>query len=68
MNLDVIIDIADVKQNQMVKQKIKKHSIEFYEPILAPQKLYIKIEKENLDIIKKEYPKINIKPQRRFQM
>lgn len=66
MNLDVIIDIQDVDNQNIVKQKIKQHSIEFYEPFLTPQKLYIQIEKSDLDTIKKQYPKINIKSQRKF--
>lgn len=66
MNLDVIIDIQDIDNQHVVKQKIKQHAIEFYAPVLTPEKLYIKIEKSDLDTIKKQYPKIKIKSQRKF--
>lgn len=66
MALDVIIDITNVEQKNDIKNLIQESSIDFYEPMLTPQKLYAKIEKNNLDQIETKYSDINIKSQHTF--
>lgn len=66
MALDVIIDIANVAQKNDIKNLIQENSIDFYEPMLTPQKLYAKIEKNTLAQIEKKYSEINIKKQHAF--
>lgn len=66
MTLDVIIDITNVEQQHDIKNLIQQHSIDFYEPMLTPQKLYAKIEKKNLDAIERQYTEISIKSQHKF--